>query len=90
MFFTLVNFYLGLCKKYFLSHHFHADFIFVDSDHPHYRRYSQRYRKKQGVVKIYWLLAGLITLFFPFLHVLFFVFMLTTFLSFSYLDETPD
>ena len=61
----------------------------IDSEnHAHFRRFREDYKKKRSVVKNFWIFAGIITLLFPFLHVIFGISLLTTFLSFSYLDES--
>jgi len=54
-----------------------------------YRRsYDSKYRQKQSVVKNFWIVACILVLIQPALHVMLVVGMFTTFLSFMYLDES--
>lgn len=87
MLWAMIRFYIQLIEHYFVSGHYRAELI-IDDQHPHYRRFSKRYKKKQGIVKNVWIAAGLITLAFPFLHVAMILSLVTTFLSFCLLDET--
>lgn len=48
---------------------------------------SDRHLRKRSVVKNFWIIAGLLMLLQPVLHVVLVVGMFTTFLSFMYLDE---
>jgi hypothetical protein len=84
---ALLRFYLCIWRYYLLSSHFHQEIV-SDPDHHHYRRYSKQYKRKQSMVKNLWIGMGLITMAFPFLHVFIILSMLTTFASFSFLDET--
>ncbi len=84
---ALISFYLNLWYQYLLSGYYNQELI-VDSEHPHYRRFTARYKKKKSLVKSIWIGVGLITLLFPLLHVVFSLTLLTTFVSFSILDET--
>lgn len=59
-----------------------------DQSHFHRRRFTAKYRNKQRLVRSLWFSMGLLMLAFPLLHVVVFVTMLTTFVSFSILDET--
>ena len=87
MLWALITFYCSLVEHYLISGHYRAELI-IDDQHPHYRRFSKRYKRKQGVVKNIWIGAGLITLVFPFPHVAVALSLITTFLSFCLLDET--
>lgn len=87
MLWVFIKFYLGLFSDYFVAPHYHQQVV-IDDQHSHYRRFTARYKKKQGVVKNFWIAAGLITLMFPLLHVAIIISMLTTFASFSVLDES--
>lgn len=81
------DFYLTLWNSFLVSHYYREEFI-VDPNHHYYRRFTQRYKRKQSIVKSLWIAAGLTVAAFPLLHLLIFITMLTTFLSFSILDET--
>ncbi len=87
MLWQLIRFYMHLFNQYLLAEHFHEELV-IDEKHPHYRRFSKRYQKKRDMVKNCWIGAGLIALVFPLLHVAFTLTLLTTFVSFSILDET--
>jgi len=86
-----LHFHLTLWRHYLLSQLYREEFI-TNSEHcithHHYRRFSKRYKKKQSIVKSFWIIAGLITIVFPILPLAIVLFILTTFLSFSFLDET--
>jgi hypothetical protein len=84
---SFISFYSRIWQHYFLSHLYRQEFIF-DSDHHYYRRYSKQYKKKQGIVKNFWIAAGIVMVCFPLLHVLVIITMATTFASFTFLDET--
>ena len=58
------------------------------AQHPTFRRYTRRYRKKQKIVRDMWLVSGLLMLFAPLSFILVLV-MATTFLAFVILDELP-
>jgi len=88
MLWRFIHFYLHLLSHYFIRGHYRAEMI-TDESHPHYRRFSARYKRKQSLVKNFWIGAGLITLAFPLLHVAFVLTLSTTLLSFCLLDETP-
>ncbi len=51
------------------------------------RLLSDRHQRKRSVVKNFWIVAGLLMMLQPVLHVVLVVGMFTTFLSFMYLDE---
>ncbi|BFM16201.1 hypothetical protein R50073_23840 [Maricurvus nonylphenolicus] len=59
------------------------------SDHFHRRRFTKKYRKKVQIVKSLWISSGIVMLAFPLLPVTIGIGLLTTFISFSILDETP-
>lgn len=63
--------------------------IEADTNHPHWRRYTARYRRKQGIVKNLWIGSGLAMLVIGSLPTTFALALGTTFLSFVILDETP-
>lgn len=84
---AFVEFYLSLMARFWVAHYHRGEFI-TSPDHPCYRRSSLKYRKKQGVVKNFWIGASLIALVFPYLAVLVFLTLATTFVSFCILDET--
>lgn len=88
MLWHIIQFHLSLIAHYFIGGHYREELI-VDDSHPHYRRFSARYKRKQSMVKNFWIGAGLITLIFPLLHVAFILTLSTTFISFCLLDETP-
>lgn len=88
MLWRFIQFNLHLLGHYFIGGHYRAELI-IDESHPHYRRFSARYKRKQSLVKNFWIGAGLITLAFPLLHVAFVLVLSTTLLSFCLLDETP-
>jgi hypothetical protein len=56
----------------------------------HQRRLSARYRGKQRVVRHLWLSSALLILLRPELPLALILGLLTTFVSFAILDETPD
>lgn len=58
--------------------------------HFHRRRLTGVYHKKQRIVRGLWFAALLLMLAFPLLHLVVPVSLLTTFISFAILDETPD
>ncbi|MGQ9424534.1 hypothetical protein ACXYTJ_01125 [Gilvimarinus sp. F26214L] len=60
-----------------------------DPAHSHGRRYTRRYRKKKEIVKSVWIGSGMVMLAFPTLPFIAALSLLTTFLSFVILDETP-
>ena len=51
------------------------------------RRLGPIYVRKKAVVRKFWIVAGIVMLFEPFLHVILVVGAFTTFVSFMYLDE---
>lgn len=57
--------------------------------HPHNRRYTAQYRRKQGLVKDIWIGAGLLIIFMP-LGLQLTMLLATTFVSLCILDETAD
>ena len=60
-----------------------------DACHPHRRRFTRRYRRKQQLVKSVWIGSGLLILTNPVIGVALAVGLATSFLSFMLLDETP-
>ncbi len=60
-----------------------------EQGHFHRRRYTAKYRKKLQIVKSLWVSAGIVMLAFPLLSVTCGIGLLTTFISFCILDETP-
>ncbi len=84
---ALIQFCLSLLGRYFLSHYYREEFI-VDKEHPNYRRLSVQYRRKQSIVKNFWIGSGVICLVFPFLPLIAIMTLATTFISFCILDET--
>lgn len=60
-----------------------------DKYHYHKRRFTEKYRRKQKVVRSLWFVMMLMVLAFPSLPFATFVALFTTFLSFCILDETP-
>lgn len=87
MLWAMIRFYMGLLENYFTSNHHHEELV-LDTNHPHYRRYSKQYKRKKGVVKDIWIINGMITLLFPLLEVAVVLMLLSTFISFCILDET--
>ncbi len=88
MLWGLIQFQLHLFMQFFRAGYYRDEFI-IDDTHPHYRRFSKKYKKKQGIVKNFWIIAGLITLAFPLPQVAVVIFAITTCVSFCLLDETP-
>ena len=60
-----------------------------DAKHPHRRRFTKRYRRKQAIVKNIWIVSGGIMILNGALPTIVALFLGTTFLSFMILDETP-
>jgi hypothetical protein len=60
-----------------------------DEDHPHRRRFTRRYRRKQRIVKNIWIGSGLLMLVNATPEAIIALGLGTTFLSFVILDETP-
>jgi len=60
-----------------------------DADHPHRRRFTKRYRRKQAIVKNIWICSGLLMLLHATPATITALGLGTTFLSFVILDETP-
>ena len=87
MLWDTLKFYYNLCHHYLVGHYYRQEFI-TDLGHCHYRRLQKSYKKKQSLIKNFWIAAGLITLAFPFLAVAIILSIVTTFISFSILDET--
>lgn len=59
-----------------------------DRTHPHRRRFTAKYRRKQGIVKNIWIGSGLVMLAQATPAVIVGLALGTTFLSFVILDET--
>lgn len=68
--------------------HWTSDRI-ADDQHPHRRRFTVRYRRKQGIVKNIWIGSGLLMALQSTPAIIFAIALATTFLSFVILDETP-
>lgn len=86
-----VIFQTKLWRFYLLSHLYSQEFIYLEGphiSHHHYRRFSKRYKKKQGLVKNIWIGVGLFAIIFPFLPLIMVLTLSTTFVSFTILDET--
>ena len=60
-----------------------------DQNHPHKRRFTHVYRRKQGIVKNLWIASGLAMIFLATPAMVMALTLGTTFLSFVILDETP-
>jgi hypothetical protein len=60
-----------------------------DEHHPHRRRFTKRYRRKQGIVKNIWVCSGVLMLAHATPEAAIALGLGTTFLSFVILDETP-
>ncbi|MCB1748027.1 MAG: hypothetical protein H6977_06165 [Gammaproteobacteria bacterium] len=60
-----------------------------DDDHPHRRRFTARYRRKQGLVKNVWIASGVVMLLQASPALMLATALGTTFLAFVILDETP-
>jgi hypothetical protein len=73
-------------QKYLLPNW--ADDRSPDADHPHRRRFTRRYRKKQDIVKNVWICSGLLMLVQATPAAILALGLGTTFLSFVILDET--
>jgi len=56
--------------------------------HPHWRRYTRKYRRKKKIVRNIWVVSGLLMIGAP-LGVTAVLGLGTTFLAFIILDETP-
>jgi len=59
-----------------------------DRDHPHKRRFTRVYRRKQGIVRNLWIASGLAMIVLATPAMVLAITMGTTFLSFVILDET--
>ncbi len=59
-----------------------------DAEHPHRRRFTRRYRRKQGIVKNVWIASGLVMALQASPAIIMALALGTTFLSFVILDET--
>jgi hypothetical protein len=59
-----------------------------DRKHPHRRRFTRLYRRKQGIVKNIWIASGLIMIVLATPAMILALTLGTTFLSFVILDET--
>lgn len=59
-----------------------------DASHPHRRRFTPRYRRKQQLVKSLWICSGLVMIINPVLDLILILALATSFLSFIVLDET--
>ena len=59
-----------------------------DDRHPHRRRFTVRYRRKQGIVKNIWIASGVLMLLLGTPAAMLALALPTTFLSFMILDET--
>ena len=60
-----------------------------DYQHFHRRRYTPRYRAKKRVVRDLWIGAGCVMLLHPVLAFVLTTALITTFVAFVILDETP-
>ena len=60
-----------------------------DATHPHRRRFTKRYRRKQAIVKNLWIVSGGIMILDGALATIVALLLGTTFMSFMILDETP-
>jgi hypothetical protein len=60
-----------------------------DAEHPHRRRFTRRYRRKQGIVKNVWICSGALMLLQATPAAIIVLGLGTTFLAFVILDETP-
>lgn len=59
-----------------------------EHEHPHRRRFTAVYRRKQGIVKNVWIASGLVMALQGSLALIMVLALGTTFLSFVILDET--
>ena len=59
-----------------------------DRKHPHKRRFTRSYRRKQGIVKNLWIVSGLVMAVLATPAMILAITLGTTFLSFVILDET--
>jgi hypothetical protein len=60
-----------------------------DRNHPHRRRFTAGYRRKQGIVRNIWIASGTVMILQATPAVILAIALGTTFLSFLILDETP-
>jgi hypothetical protein len=58
-------------------------------DHPHWRRFTAKYRRKRSIVKNVWIVSGLVMALEASPAIIVAMALGTTFLSFVILDETP-
>lgn len=58
-------------------------------DHPHWRRFTTKYRRKRSIVKSVWIASGLVMILQASPVMMVAMALGTTFLSFVILDETP-
>jgi len=61
---------------------------YPDHRHPHRRRFTARYRRKQGIVKNIWIVSGCLMVLQGSAAIILAMALGTTFLSFMILDET--
>lgn len=76
----------GRIRQFFLPHW--AEDQCPDGDHPHRRRFTAVYRRKQGIVKNVWIASGLVMAIQASPPIILALALGTTFLSFVILDET--
>lgn len=88
---TLLIFYLKLYLKWIRESWSPSwrDDRRSDPQHFHGRRFTAKYRRKQEIVKSLWIVFGIISLSFPTPPLVIGLALVTTFVSFMILDETP-
>lgn len=59
-----------------------------DHEHPHRRRFTRRYKRKQGIVKNIWIASGVVMIIQASPAIIFAMALGTAFLAFVILDET--
>lgn len=85
-----VLFLINSIQQYLTGHYYRRELIAIDSKHPHYRRYSDQYKKKRQLIKSYWITASLITLLFPFVEVAAVLCIISALSSLCTLDESEE
>lgn len=59
-----------------------------DKDHFYRRRFTVKHRAKKARIKLLWIVVAIICLIFPYPHIITVLLLLTTFVTFSWLDES--
>ena len=87
MTYRFLTFILDLTHQTFLNGYFRDELI-LDDDHAHYRRLTKKYQRKRSIVKLMWCINSFFAVTSGTLAFAVMLFFLSSFLSFSILDET--